>query len=194
VFDAHQQMVLQVAADAGQIKDRADADTGELVGGADAGEHEQLWRVDGPATEHDLLAMDRAGGGLHADGPGPFEQHVGDPGVGDDAQVRADARRVEEGAGGGPALAAGDGEMVAADALERGRVEITGWWVAGLDAGRDEGVEQRMSDGGVGDRQRAVAAVGVGGAALEALDPAEGGEGVGPGPAGEARLRPAVII
>src|SRR5690606_304924 len=47
-------VILQVAADAGQVVDHLDAQLAQLVGRADAGEEHELRRVEGTTREHDL--------------------------------------------------------------------------------------------------------------------------------------------
>jgi hypothetical protein len=55
VLDIDLEVVLQVLADAGQVLDDLDPERAELGRRPDAGELEQLRRVDRPAAEHDLL-------------------------------------------------------------------------------------------------------------------------------------------
>jgi hypothetical protein len=49
-------MILQVAADAGKVVDRRDAQLAQLVGRTDAREEQQLRRVVGAAGKDDLAA------------------------------------------------------------------------------------------------------------------------------------------
>ena len=48
------EVVLQVGADAGQVGDDVDAEPAQLVAAADAGEHQQLRRIDRAAADDHL--------------------------------------------------------------------------------------------------------------------------------------------
>ena len=50
-------MVAQVLAHAGAVVHHGDAQAAQVVGGADAGQHEQLRRGDGAAAEDYLVAL-----------------------------------------------------------------------------------------------------------------------------------------
>ena len=89
------QVVLQVRADTHQVVARLHASGTQLVGIADARQHEQLRRVHRASADDDL-----AGGGhplghtggipvLHASGTGPVEQNPLDVSPGEDGQVAA---------------------------------------------------------------------------------------------------------
>src|SRR6201996_5727209 len=52
------QMVLQVAAHAGQIHCDVNAMTAQMIGRAYAGQHQQLWAVDRASGENDLVRFD----------------------------------------------------------------------------------------------------------------------------------------
>ena len=99
------QMVLQVGADAGPVGDHIDAVLLQVLAGADAGEHENLRRVDGGRREDDLApgadAADRAAGlVLDAGGAPAFDDHPANVGVGLQPEVAALHRRLEIGIGG----------------------------------------------------------------------------------------------
>ena len=59
VLDIDLEMVLQVAADTRQVGHHRHGQRAELVGRPDAGQHQQLRRVDGAAAEDDLAGGPR---------------------------------------------------------------------------------------------------------------------------------------
>ena len=85
-------MVLQVAADARQVAHHGDAHRGELVGGPDAGQEEELGRVDHAGAQHDLACrVDLHGCAvtavLDAGDPRPVAQEPGRERAGLDDEV-----------------------------------------------------------------------------------------------------------
>src|SRR5215831_1519726 len=98
-------VILQVEPDAGEFAHGGDPVRGELVEGADAGEQQQLRRVDGAAREDHLA---RAPGNLlvcsvavgDTDGARAVDQHARDLGAGGDGQVWAPERGTQVGVGG----------------------------------------------------------------------------------------------
>ena len=110
------------------------------------------------------------------------------------ADVAALQRRPEVGVGGGPAAALPDRLLHRAEALLLLAVVVVGELEAGLGAGLDEGVVERVAAGAAGDVQRAVGAAPVGVAAVPVLHADEVGGDVGPGPAVGAHLGPVVEV
>src|SRR3954466_5204992 len=54
VFHVDAWMVLQVLPDAGKIDRHGDTVAAQLVGGTNPGQHQKLWRVEGPSSQDDL--------------------------------------------------------------------------------------------------------------------------------------------
>jgi hypothetical protein len=156
-------VVEEVAANVGRIDDGCNAVLGEVGGGADAGEHEDLGALVDARGHNDFSAG--AKGVLFvvgaddddADGRGALEDEAFGVGVRDDGHVGL----VLEEYGGGRARAVVDG----ADALEKSalvaRVDVGRELLALADPGFLQCVAERLELGnqvGVGDMQRAVAA------------------------------------
>ena len=164
------EVILQVRADAGAVGDYGDAVRGEFGAGADAGEFEQLHRVDRAAGEDHLaggvdfvvLAVAVIG---DAGGFGAFEQDFRREGVFDDGEVGAFSGGVEIGFGGGAAGAIAHGHVHAAEAFLAETVVILGARIAGLDGGIEPGLVERVLERAIGGGERAVAAA-IGVAAL----------------------------
>ena len=166
----------------------------ELVSRAYTGQQQQWRRVDRAAAQHDLAGFEHAPRCLDADCPAITDPHAQRTGAGHDGQVRPCPGGRQIGSGRRPALTAGDREMITANALIRGRVEIVRQRVAGLGTRGYERVQQRMLRAARGHWQRAAAPVELGLTGLKALDPPKPGQRVLPRPAGQARLRPAIIV
>ena len=118
--DGHDGMVAEVLADAGAVVNHGDAEAAQVLGGADAGEHEQLGRGDGAAAEDDLIAFHgedlAAGFDHHAGRLIAVKQDAVDGAVGADGQVEAVTGHVEVAQGGAPTDAVGVIEGRGADA------------------------------------------------------------------------------
>jgi hypothetical protein len=54
VDHGREDVIVQVAPDAGKVDDDIDSEAAELVGGPDAGEQQELGRLDRPRADHDL--------------------------------------------------------------------------------------------------------------------------------------------
>ena len=141
-------MVLQVPADAGQIVDDPDAVLLQMPGRADAGEHQELRRVDRPAAQDDFAAG--AGGAqrialavFDAARAPAVQQQPGRQRVLRHGQVGAPCRpfqgRFQIGVRGAPAPAAMDRHVHRPEAFLAIAVHVGGAAVAGLRAGFDEG-------------------------------------------------------
>ena len=123
------QVILEVAADRGLVEPHVDAERGQLVGGADAGEHQQLRRLVGAGGEDDLAGGLQRGrravdDRLDAGRAGAVEQHAGDERHRDQRQVRALEHGVEVGDRGRAAHAVALRHLVAPDAVLLAGVEV----------------------------------------------------------------------
>ena len=193
-------MVLQVLPDPRQVGHHRDSVALQMVGRPDAGQHQQLRRVDGAAGQDHLTAGH--GGAevaslavLDAGGAAALEQHPRRHGAGLDRQIGPLHRRTQEGARRAPAHALMDGHVHPPEAFLLEAVHVLGGGIAGLDAGLDEGVEQRIVGLAGGDVQRPVAAA----IFIRTLGPglrlAKIGQYIGIGPMRQRRvLGPAVVV
>jgi hypothetical protein len=101
----------------------------QVVGRADAGQHEQLRAVDRAAAQDDLavgqgglaLAVPKVG---HAGGAPALDEDLGDQGVGVHGEVRPGHGRVQVGDGGRASAALALGHLVPADAVLARSVEV----------------------------------------------------------------------
>src|SRR5262249_10817373 len=156
------------------VHHHGDAEFAQVVGGADAGKHEQLRAADGTAA-HDDLALD-VGGLLgpalqvpDPGGPPALDHDLGDARVGLHLEVRARHGGREVGVGGRAAAAVGLGYLVDPAAVLLRAVEVVVGGQPALPGGGDPGLGDRGLEGQVGDRQRpgpAVVDVGSAGVAL----------------------------
>jgi hypothetical protein len=129
------------------------------AGIADAGELQQLRRVDGAAgqdhfTGGDLMGLAVAAVG-DAGGHVALEVDLGDEGPGQDGQVLPAELRPQVGAGGGEPLALVDVAVERGEALLAVAVDVVGQRVAGFLCGGEEGLEQRIGGGTALQHQRA---------------------------------------
>ena len=128
-------VVAEVLADAGEVVHDGDADGLELLGVADAGEHEQVGRADCSSAEDDLVCVDLEALAAAFDfnaycaffaQPAACEEDAPDSAVGADGEVEAVAGGVDVAERGAPADAVGVVEGVGADACG------VGWLWSGL--------------------------------------------------------------
>ncbi len=96
------QVVEQVRPHLGHVAHHLDAVLAQVGRGADAGEHEQLGRVDGAAGEDDFApGADHLASAvalvLHPDGAGSVEHHPSHQGLGDHVEVGPRRRRTQVG-------------------------------------------------------------------------------------------------
>ena len=129
-------MVLQALADAGQIMVDLDAMLSQLRRRADAGDHQELRRLDGAGGEDDLTCADRLLDAVDAagdaDGPLALEPDARDLGVGLDLEIRSRPGGLQVAGGTAAASAAADGELEVADAFLARTVEVVVPRQAGL--------------------------------------------------------------
>ncbi len=204
VLQVHLQMVLQVLPDTRQIVDQGDVQFAEQRRGADAGALQDLRRGDGASAQQHLAAGVGGVGVVRvaeqvADAAGALavEEDAVAGGMGDDGQVRPLAGLVQIATcGAGATTLRGHGPVHRAEAFLLVAVEVGGARVAGLHAGLDHGVEQRVvARLGRGHADRAVAAVVVVGPDVAGFRLAEVGQAIEVGPVFQALgLGPVVEI
>ena len=171
----------------------------ELVGVADAGQHEQLRRVDRAAGEDHLALGPDAHGApacemIDADRAHTFAAHSLHQRTGAHGQVRPAPGRVQVRARRAPAAPAPDRHVHRREALLLVAVHVGGEGIAGLAPRLEEGLVQRIAAGAGRDVQRSIAAPVVVGAARARLGALEIGQDVGVIPAGQTALRPAIVV
>ena len=136
-------MVLHVAAHAGQVADHRNPQPGQVRRRADAGQHQQLGRLNRSGAEDDFPALDGEGllaaFNLQPHCPGAVEDHPVDHHAAPDGQVEPVAAGVEVGQGGAHADAAGVVERHRAHAGPVGVVQVRVVGEPGGDAGPVEG-------------------------------------------------------
>jgi len=191
----HHRMVGQVAADARAVRQHVDAHLDQVVGRADAGQHQQLRAVHRAAGQDDLGAGQGAGRlavpqVIHADGLAAFDDDLRDQGVGEHREVRPGHVGVQVRGGGRAPPAVSLGPLVPADAVLARPVEV----VVGHRSLLLRRGDERRAGGGlvprVGDAQRAAGAVIGRRTARVILGPAEVGHQVLIAPADAAVLVP----
>ena len=189
-------MILQVAAHAGQIVHHLDAVFLKVVRRTDAGQHQQLRRVERTGGQDHFLARPHPAGlaalaVFHAHGGLAVHDHPGGEGVGLNVQVGAVHGRLEVGHGGGTAHAVAHRHVHAPEAFLAVAVVVFGVAVAGLLAGLDKGAVERVLHvvAVAGGETTLVAAVGI--ATVDAvLAPFEVRQHVLVAPAGGAQFFP----
>src|SRR5579872_675490 len=171
----------------------------ELVGAADAGQHENLRRIDRAGREDDLPI----GAGVkafavapifHRHGAAALDDNSLSQGVRGDDKIRPPKNRAQESFRGAAPLAVPDRKIIAAEAFLLLAIEIVIDGVARLPAGFDEQVEERILAARAANGQRPPGAM-KGVAALDmAFRLAKVWEDFRIAPAGKAELRPAIVI
>ncbi len=135
-----------------------------MRGGADAGEHENLRRIDRAGAQNDLasgtdLPECAALPILHADGAALLDDDTGDEGIGLDREIGPAFRRIEERTYGAVAASVPDRAVGNAEAFGLRDIEIVGLAVAHGLRGLDKGREEHRILGHGGDMQGAGAAM-----------------------------------
>ncbi len=195
VLDVHLEVVLEVLADTGQIGDDRHAERLELARGADAGELEQLRRVDRAAAEDHLAGTDRLAADHDADGARPLEDDALDERVAAHLEVRPRHRRMEVRARRAQAAAAVDRPVELREALLPVAVHVVGERIARLLHRVEERVEERRRRRSALEHERPLAAAPLVGAGEAALHPLEVRQAVGVVPRGHARVgAPALVV
>ncbi len=192
-------VVLQVLADAGQVVQRLDPHSGQLVGRPHAREQQQLGRVEGPAAE-DHLARGHGPPDfavlpvLDADRPALLDQHPVAQRPDFHREIRPAEHRLQEPGRGRAPPALVHGELGGGETFRLGGVEV----FEALEAERLGGLQQLGGDELVGivprDGQFALAPV------IQALAPPvrlallEVGQHLRVAPPREAELAPVVVV
>ncbi len=167
-------VVLQVRADAGNVRHRRDAELLQRVGVADAGQHQDLRRIDRAAGDDDFAARAHPDEPavvqvLDADGARALEQDAGDQAPRLDAQIRARPGRSQVGHRGAPAAAPVGRHVHRTEAFLPVAVHVVGLRVPGLPSRVDERAIERILHRARGDVERAAAAAIVVGALAAAF-------------------------
>ena len=197
----HVQVVLQIGANALQLMHQRNAVSSQFLGIADARQLQDLRRLHGAGAEQNLGVRVDDGLGLglvvhvlDADRAPVLDDDAGGARAGQAGQVRPLQGGMQIAAGGAPALAVMDGQLIGPPAFLLEAVEILGDRVARLTAGLDGRRIDRIGRRGLGDLQRAIAPVPGVAAPLQGLGTFEIGQHLGIGPAGQAHLAPLVIV
>ena len=167
-------MVVEVLPHARQVGLAGDAVFGEVIGRADARQHQKLGRVDGAAGQDDLAvgaggvvgaaaAVRHAADAVALDGETACQRAV------DDGEVGPAAVGTDVGLGGGGAHAVVDVLLEDAEAFLKLPVDVVGQRRAHLLAGAQEGLVEFAGQVAVADMDRAGAAAPGGFAALPGL-------------------------
>ena len=199
VDQAQLQMVLQIAADAGQVVPHGHPLVLQQRARPDAGDLEQVRRADRAGGENQFAGdidprLHALAPELEPACPPAVEQDAFRLGVGEDRQVGPVARRFQEGLRRVPARAPALVDHELAGALVVAVVEVRRPCDADLVAGALEGVEDFPADPRLLDPPFAAGAVEGVGRAEMVLGLPEQGQHVVPGPAAVAHLGPAVIV
>ncbi len=159
----HVRVVLQVAADAGQLVHRVDTVAFQFLRIADPGQLQQLRRVDGAAGQDHLAGLDGVHAALvlhlHTGGAFAVEADPVHQGPGHHRQVVPFHGRVQIAAGHAPAFAVLLVDLVHRHPFLGVVVEVIGGRVAGLDPGGHERLADRVAEFQLGDVEVAVNAV-----------------------------------
>ena len=197
--DQDHRMVHVMVAHVGVVHDRGDAVPGQVIGGTDTGEHQQLGGVDRPGRHDDFPGgPDEPGFAVPLD----FDADRGavldpDPeheGVGQDVEVAPLAGRVDVAVGGRPPPPSALGHLVKARADLFGPVEVIVCLQAGRGDRLDELEAHLVRGPQVLNAERTAGAVVVIGAAGVVLRHAEQREHVRIRPSGGSVFGPEVVV
>ncbi len=186
VDDRREQVVVEVATDAGQVGDDVDAERAQLVGRADARGEQEARGPDRAAGDDDLALRVRgldapAALVLHPDAAVALEDQAPRGRLGEDRQVRVIEHRPEVRARRAVARAVLDDVLHGRDAELRVAVVVGVERDARLDRGVDHRLMERVGPDVLADLH-------------EALDLLEERLHLRPGPAVVARVRPHVVV
>ena len=194
-------VILQVAAHALQLLHHLDPVAAQVLGPADAGDHQQLRRGDGArAQDHLARGADRLDRALvHHLEPGAAPALEGQPprgAAGQHGQVGPRLGRVQVGHRRGTAPPVAHGLLEMRHAVLPGAVVVGIVGITRVDPRADVEVDHLAFHQAVRDGQRPLAPAQrvVAAAALVALGPLEQRQHLVPRPAAAAHLRPAVVI
>ena len=163
VLDVDLEVVLEVGTDARQVGHDGDAEVLQVRRRADAGELEQLRRVDRAARQDDLAALDPLRSptpplDVDGDGARPLEHDAGHERPRPDGQVATAADRLQVGLRRRDPATAVDVAIERPEAFLAIAVDVLGQLVAGFLAGLEEGREQRVGRRAALQDQRPVVA------------------------------------
>ena len=195
----HFQVILQVPSHPGELMGDRDVVVAQVVRGSDAGEHEQLGRMEGAGGENDLPFRTKgsyAAIGRTHDAPraAALQQDLPDDGVRADAEVGSRPRGLDERARGARALAPVDVPVEGAETFLLIAVDVLRHGKARRGARFNEGQAERIFHS-VADRSQWTAA-----AAPRVFAPAvafaasEVRQDFSIGPTGRAFLDPALVV
>ena len=199
----HIQVVLQIGTYARQGVNRLDASLRQALWVANAGQVEDLRRLEGASAQQHLargigrLQVCRSGDAvIDADSAALFKADLMGVRAKGDGQIRAAFQdRVQIALRRTPATPVLDGQLIAAKALLRGAVKVLRHRIARLPSSLDDaGIEGMAGPLAPTDAQRAISAVIVIGTVLEAFGLFEIGQRIGIGPALQAHLAPLIIV
>ena len=172
----------------------------QLRGIADAGKHQELWRVDRAAGEYDFAPgkgphrVAAAGRVFDADCAITVKQHTVDQRTDFDTEIGAAQRWSQVSDRGATPAAVADRHLPPREAFLLAAVEVVSPPVAGRGARGRESFDDRIGKACIPRRQRAIAAaIGIG-AAFPAFLPPEIGQHMCIGPLCEACGGPAIVI
>ncbi len=192
-------MILQILADAGKVELHRYPEGAKLLGGTDAGEQQQLRRVDGAAGEHHFprgphLIQLAAAHIFNADGAVHLDQYPGRLRLGANGEIFALGDRMQIGRGRAAALAVFLRHLKQTAAELHCAVKIGIERNPGLLRRLEEDVTQRVGVRPLGDVERPVAAVKFVVQALVALGFFEIRQHVRITPARIAELPPVIVV
>ena len=197
---ADRKMVLEVLANRRGVQQGRDAERLEQRRRADAGQLQQLWRVDRAPAEDDFargtdLFEPTPATIFHPDCAPPLEQDAGGMRFRPQDEVATPERGAEIFVGGRGAATVAGVEVEHPDAFAAFAIEVGRGSKTERFARRDESPAQRVGEvGNVADPLRPARAVPVAGAVVVILGLDEIGQHVGPAPTAIARRRPVVKI
>ncbi len=192
-------VILQVAANAGQVGQDRDAVPLERLRRADARQHQQLRRIERASADDHLAPRAQLAFPPVLDEPDAhraalLDDDPRDAHAGAHAQVAAMPGRPQVGAGRAAAPAVARGDLVEPAAGRVARVEVFVVGQPRLLAGPQPRLAERVDVADVGYAERAAGAVLRVAEALVVLGAQEIRQHVGMGPAGRAGLAPAIVV
>ncbi len=177
VLDVHLEVVLQILADTGKVTDHVDAEAPEVIGVPDAGELQELRRVEGTTARDHLGPTRRVARSplpvLDPDTTGSLEQQSVRGGTGDQREVRAIEHRVQIGTGRTEPAPAHHVLVEGGEPLLTEPVDVVGPAEAGLWPGLEPRLEQRVGSGAAFEREWAIITTPLVGAGQALLHPLE---------------------
>ena len=193
--DRHPRVVLEVLPHAGEVAHHRDPQRAEVLGGAHAGEHQELRRPDRPRAQDDLasrpcLALGAALPVGDSHRSAVLDEHPGRERVALDGEVLPVEGRTQVGVGGAVPLAVPLVEGVEGGAVLGLAVEVVVPAEPGLLGGGEERERERRHPPRVGHVLGPARAVERGRPPLVVLGLLEPGQDAGPAPAGVARPPP----